>query len=455
MQAIRNRLASSAFLIGALIAPAFTAGGQLTAQLVQHEWKGDDERDVIELKNGKKIEGRVLNQYDPSETIVMQGRKRVRLKPGKIDRMTTVRDKLRAFFERREGHDHESASLHWELCQWAHSQELYHLARVEAYAVLARDENHVNAHTYLEHKESKGKWRWRLDGRLTSKKNFDRVMNDIGKTVALRSEAFSIRTDAGLRKATDALLDAERLHLWWLDEYGNKLELDEILEPLPIKAYAERDDFPGLSSQTRAYFLPNPHNEKSFVFFEEHQDRPTEFFTTLSQHILYNSLARDADPGAPQARFCDWLEIGIGQWAESCFRGRGGEATPGEARLDPRQAAITLAGDRYSLKNMIHLTLRDHFYTAGSMRFGRGRDARRMRPDVHWAAVHCFTTYLLDENANPGMARRVWEYLYTALRLGRGDSSSAFDDAFGKEIEEFEKPWLRWLQGVAASAPIR
>ena len=420
---------------------ALTTGAE--AQLQQQRSRGDDMRDTVQLHSGKTVRGRVLRRFDPNELVIVQGGKRKEFRHDKVAEVSTVRDHLREFFEARQGQDHDAADTHWHLCRWAHDRELYHLARVEAYATLARDPDHIDAHTYLEHKQrGNGTWRWRLDGRLVSKSRFDDRTGEIGSGLELRSEAFILQTNVDLRRATDALLDLERLHVFWLEEYGPKLELDEIVDPLPVKLFKSQDDFPALtSSYRRPYFLPNPHNEKSFLYFEEDADRPTGMFSTVTQHILYHSLARDADPGDPKARFCDWLEIGLGEWMESRCSGPAGLVEIGDAVMEPWVATATVEGRRYSLKNMLHLTLQDHFYTGGSIRRRTGRN----RSETHWAAVQAFTTFLLDEEANPGTDRLVWEYLYTALRLGRGDSSSAFDKAFGRDIEEYEKPWQRWL----------
>lgn len=421
-----------------------TAGLLPAALPAQRSARGDDERDKIELQNGREIRGRVVQRYDTEEVLLVQGGKRVRVEPKKIKSMRTVRDELRAFFEYRDALDLDEAANHWDLSKWADGRALHALARTEAYATLARDPDHVEANEYVGNRKKGKRWMWRYDDRWMSREKFDERTSDIGHAFELESETFAIETNAGLKKATDALLDLERLYVWWHDEFGKELQLDEIIKPMRVKAWAKAEKFPAWSSDKIPYYVPNPYQDQSFVFFDEGRNRPTGLFSVGSQHLLYHALARRADPGNQQNRFCDWLELGIGEWADSCFRGPAGQAEPGLPDKNREQAALAILGDRYSLKNMLHLTLRDHFYSTGSLRRSGRTDAR-----VHWAAAHMFTAFLLDEEANPGIRPKLLEYLRLALAEGKGDSSSAFDDAIGRRIEEFEKPWAEWLQARA------
>jgi hypothetical protein len=67
-------------------------------------------------------------------------------------------------------------------------------------------------------------------------------------------------------------------------------------------------------------------------------------------------------------------------------------------------------------------------------------------PNVHWAAVHMFVAFLMDESVDPKNKERLLDYMRAALGEGKGDSSNTFDRAFGKEIEVFEKPFAEWLE---------
>ncbi len=407
----------------------------------------DDMRDTIVLKSGKEVRGRVKQRHDEKELLVMQGGKRVRIRQKRVQSIDTVRDKLRQYFDQRVGHDPALAETHWELSKWCEKAQLWHLARVEAHAVLVRDPDHGPAHEFLGHKRKKRGYLWPLGSRFVSKDKFDEYTGDIGHALELRSEHFVIESDAGIERTVNALLDLERMYLWWLDEHGEALQLDEVLEPMRLRIYDEDGKFPQWSNAGHPYFVPNPYNEYSYLFYSRNEPRPTRLFEVATQHLLYRTLARNNDPGGEQQRFVDWFELGIAQYVDSKFFGDPGNVEPIQPAPGRQHAQLALQGKRYSLKNMLHLTLRDHFYGAGTLQ----RRTNRTRSDVHWAAVHMFVAFLLDEDANPNLGPKVFEYLRVALGEGKGDSSRVFDRAIGKPIEKFEKPWKRWLIKQAAT----
>ncbi|MCA8941899.1 MAG: hypothetical protein KDB80_05000, partial [Planctomycetes bacterium] len=341
---------------------AIVAGFLALAAPAQSLFDRNDERDLIVLTNGKELHGRVLQRHTPDEVLLLQGNRRVRVDKNKITRIETVRDQIRAFFKRREGRDHGAAATHWEMCEWARKRKLPHLARVAAYATLARDPDHDKAHEFLEHRLRGKTWMWKLGSRYMPRDRFEEYTSDIGHGLVIQSENFVIETDAGLMRTCDALYDLERLYVWWLDEHGPALQLEEILEPLPLKVFDHDSNFPALSSQWMGYFVPKPYDDRTYLFYEENQRRPKQMFTMASQHLLYRTLVGDADPGGPQERFCAWIEFGVSQWAESQFHGDPGQAEPGDVRFDRVVATLAASNERYSLKNMLHLQIRDHFY---------------------------------------------------------------------------------------------
>lgn len=416
------------------------------AASAQRPAEDGDRRDAVLLENGKEITGRLLQRYDEEEWLLLQGGKRVRIDPDDVQSTDTVRDRMNRYFGRRKGRDHADPAVHWTLSQWAQQQGLPHLASLEAWAVLARDPQHAGANEYLGHKQRKSSWRWPANGRWLTPEKFTAYTGDIGHPLEIRSEHFAIQTNAGLLRATDALFDLERMYIYWHDTFGRELELDEIVTPLPLRIFGTQDRFPALSSEKLGYYVPHPYNEKSFIFFDEEEEigsaRPVDLFTVASQHLLYRALARDLDPGGQTERFCAALEIGLGRYVDNVLQGAPGQTQPVAHAASPREVALALGGRRYSLKNMLHLNIRDHFYSTGSLR----RTSRTMRAESHWAAVHLFVAFMLDEKANPGARAKLMDFMHIALRDGKGDSSSAFDKAVGERIEKFEKPWREWLE---------
>jgi hypothetical protein len=284
-------------------------------------------------------------------------------------------------------------------------------------------------------------WRWRRDETLMSKQAFDEMIGDWGKGLSLTSEHWTLRTDAGLRRAVDTLFDLERLYLYWMAEFGETLNLQEVLKPMLVHAWKDVDDFPGWTMMRLPYYFPRPYQDTCYTFFAAPDSgRAENLFRVGSESILNRSLAVDGDPGSYKNRICAWFELGLGQWVEARLHGPPGQAAPGPARLAPADARMVLAQRRYKLPNLINRTVRDTYYAGIT--------------DYHasdWAYCHLFVEFLMEDRSSRGKAERLLEYGFQALRKKRGTGSSTFDDVFGQRIEKLEKPFTEWLERLASS----
>ncbi|MHC5063221.1 MAG: hypothetical protein ACYTG5_04530 [Planctomycetota bacterium] len=393
-----------------------------------------DMRDEVTLSSGRVIKGRLLNPYSEDEFIVMQGGKRVRLKSKNVSGTNILLDRQREFFLRRATLEADPEE-HWKLSQWAQSVELWGLARLAAHQVLIMDPDHPEAHASLGHRKRGKRWLWPKDSKWLSLEKLEKDSSAWGRALEIDGEHFRIRSNGGIRRAVLALLDLERLYLYWFDQFGPELDLYHALEPMEVRVWNDEEKFPGWSSLRLSYFVPKPFDDAGFTFYPRGEERPYDLFLVGSQQILYRCLALDPNLGYPKNRLCAWLELGMGQWVQTQLAGKVGEAEPVVGRLDLEQARIVLIGERYSLKNILHLSLRDNFY--GGL---AGDDL------THWASVYCLVSYMMDEDARKGGRQALLEFLYTALREGKGDSSKAFDSAMGENAERIEGAWLSWLE---------
>lgn len=393
-----------------------------------------DLRDAVTLDNGKVIRGRVLTPYAEDELLIMQGSKRVRIARRRVASMVTVLDQQREFFRRR-GQAAQTADAQWQLAAWAASVQLNGMARLAAHSVLFIDPDYEKAHELLGHRQRGKSWLWPKGSNWLSLKRFEQDSSSWGRALEIEAEHFRIRSNGGMQRGVDALFDLERLYLFWFDEFGAALDLHEALELMDILVWNDEDKFPGWSGARLSYFIPKPFDDASYTFYPKKGDRPHDLFVVGSQHILYRCLALDPNLGDTKNRLCAWLEIGIGQWMQSQLEGPAGQVEPVFGGLDLASARAVLMGKRYSVKNILHLNLRDHFYG------GVGGYHQ-----VHWASVYSLVAFLMDEDAFPGGSKKLMTFLHDALRNGKGDSSSAFDDAMGQRAERLEEPWLRWLE---------
>jgi hypothetical protein len=428
------RVLRSVLLLGCVAAGA-------AAQAVDPA-SGDDRRDVVEVTRGKPVTGRVVNPFGKKELVVMQGGKRVRLERDRVRSMSTVNDHLRdllvAHAETEDAPDEQ-----WRLVEQARTKQLVGMARVLAYRVLALDPQHAEAHELLGHKKQGEKWLWRRNGQLMPQAKFEEFIADWGHPLELASEHWSLRTNAGIRRATDTLLDLERLYLFMFDGYGEQLDLHEVLRPMPVFAWKDKEAFPGWTELRIPYYYPPLHAEGAYTFFDGQSGRAAALFRVGVESMLNRSLAVDAVYASAEDRLCDWFEIGFGQWIESQLGGEPGRVTAGEPRLAIDRAALVLKERRYTLPNLLTRNVDDHYY-----------DSVTDYKEMDWAYAQAFVAFLMDPEI--GHADKLLAYAYAAMRDKKGDSSSTFDKVFGAKIEQLEKPFEAWLKAKAQPiAPVR
>jgi hypothetical protein len=420
---------------------ALALSGAIAAQ-------GKDLRDIVKLESGKEIRGRIYEEFGADELVLVQGGKRVRVPKSQVAEIDSVRNRLRAFLARRMTAD--DAAVHWALAEWASKRELDSMARLQALTVLELDDAHEQAHRFLGHRLRKSRWQWPVKSRWMTRDKYDEYIAEMGHPLVLDSEHFRLFTDGGIPRAVEALIDLERLYTFWFDAYGKRLQLAEALLPMDVQVWNDEKRFPGWTSVPIAYFVPNPYANRTYTFFRGTDRRSHDLFAVGTQHILYRCLARDADPGAPKDRYCDWLEIGLGQWIQRRAHGEPGRVEFGEHRFEQWEADTAYIGqlrNRYSryidIKNMLHWTLRTHFY--GSVY------ERNLGMTTYWATAHLFVAFLMDEALEGKNAERLMNYLRVAVGEAKGDSSKAFDEAMETRIEDLEKPFREWLQNRASA----
>ncbi|HLQ39311.1 MAG TPA: hypothetical protein VK348_15990, partial [Planctomycetota bacterium] len=135
-------------------------GGTMSAQ--------EDLRDVVTLKDGKELRGRVVDPFASTEIVLMQGGKRVRALKRDIAGTDLVTARVREFLQRRELQQ-DNPKLQWFLVEWARAHELPGIARLQALQLVLADDGDDRAHEYLGHKRSGKNWLWGQDGKWSTR----------------------------------------------------------------------------------------------------------------------------------------------------------------------------------------------------------------------------------------------------------------------------------------------
>lgn len=418
--------------------------GLLSLSTITQAAAQDDLRDQVELKNGRTLKGRVRTPFATDELLVLQGGKRKRVPVKLVQSMRTVRRSVAELVRLRLAAG-EDARRHWPLVQWAEDRQLPTLARLQAEWVLTLDPDHEAAHLLLDHRlHPKRGWLWPDDGRFRTLTELEEAHADFGQGLVRSSEHFVLTSDAGLRATVATLFDLESLYATLFERFGEPLQLVESMRPIEMQAHRDVESFPRWGAVIAGYYVPHPFGDFGKVFHQGDPVRPDDLFTVATQAILYRCLAENAAQQNQLDRFAAWAEIGFGLAMQARFAGPPGLARAGAVRRDPQAANQALHFRRYGLPNLIHLTLRDHFYGA-LMTSG----------EPHFASAHQFVEFLLDDGRDPPLAPGFLRFLRSAVGEGRGDSSSVFDKAVGIEIEKLERPFAAWLVATGGAAARR
>jgi len=391
----------------------------------------DDLRDKIMQTDGKVLTGRVQVPTAADELVLLQGGKRVRLPRAQIASVELLADRLREFCERRV-RQKDSSKAQWFLVEWARSHELPGLARAQAMLLVLDDDGHEQAHEFLGHKKSGKNWLWELDGRSVTRDQLEAAIAK--KPIDLPGERFVLRCDTNLRNSVAALLDLEHAAVVFFAQFGEELSLQEVLQPIQVIVSRDADAFQKWGFRPLPYYAPPPHGDAAHTFWAGVAPvRPQKLFFVATEALLYRTLIGEVDRRDERDRVCAWLEVGLGMLMENTMDGPAGYAAPGPLRAQDLQALQAL-GRGFRIAQLLHLPMYSGFYLMDDTPTA-----------INWSASTMFVAWLLETGNTPRTREPFLKFVVEALRDRKGDSSSAFDKAMGRRIEDLEEPWMKWL----------
>ncbi len=403
------------------------AGAALPAQ--------DDLRDIVRTKAGKELRGRIAEPHAAGELVLLQGGRRVRVPRADVASIDRVGDRVRAFLEQRQKL-REQPRAQWLLVEWAQSHDLPGLARLQAMAVCLASYDE-RAHAFLGHKQRNKTWLWEHDGKwLTQEQLAIAIVRD---PIALPGERFAVHGDADLATLIAAAFDLERTAVYFYETFGDDLQPAEVLKPIRAVVHRDAVDFPKWGFRAIPYFVPDPHGDTAHTFLAgASPPRPQKLAFVGAQALLYHTLIGSVALRDERDRVCPWLEIGLPMLIEQSLAGDPGYAVAGPPRAVDLLALQAKAAD-YRLSHLLHLPMYGGFYLMDDTPTA-----------IHWSAAAMLVQYLLQPDNVPQTRAAFLAYIRSALGERRGDSSSVFDAAMGRRIEDFEAPFRNWLEKVAA-----
>ncbi len=418
-------MARHAFLLFAL------GAASLAAPVAGQRRDDARDRDRVVRNDGRELFGRVEAPFATDEVLLLQGGKRVRLARGEVATMDLVGNRVREFCERRQRLA-ASPKAQSYLMDWAAAHELPGLARLQALWLVLADDDQTAAHELLGHRRAAKGWTWPLEGRQLTREQFEDALAK--QPLELTGERFTTTCTGNLRATVAALLDLEQLGVVWFARFGEPLQLREVLTPIRIELHRNRDEFPKWGFRPLPYYVPPPHGDVARTFYAgANPDRAERLFFVATEALLYRTLIGEADRQNDRDRVCAWLEIGLGMVMENTMQGEPGAAAPAPPRAADLQALQALSREA-RLGSLLHLAMYSGFYLMDDTPTA-----------ANWATATMLVAYLLDEDEKPSLREPFFAYVRQALVGRKGDSSSAFDQAFGRRAEALEEPFRVWL----------
>lgn len=461
-----TRLIALATLLCLLLAPRSSAAG------------GDRDLDVVTLKGGKSVRGRVILRYGPEELVLYQGTSSREYPLDEVVAVETERDRLARFLAARK--PGQSVADSWRLVELAQDLDLDRMARLQAYHVLTQDAGHVGANELLGHVKAGKSWRWRLGKKLYTHDKFHERIQDWGHRLKLSSVHWDLETDTSVRQAVDTLMDLELLYLYWMEEYGAELFAGEGViydaSRMRIELYRDASD-KGFTNKinklAEPYFYPAqlsggaaaPSVNTIYTYYKSRgAPRPESLFDLGTQQLMYTTLLlsrfKGSAPRQVNSRLCHWVELGMGHWIAGHLGGPPGFAAEQPVfRADPavrelsqvvmKTGPLSKNWVRREITNLIGLT-HDQFNTTGSS--AKTVEGHR-RAEVYRAKARSLFLYLvqedpvvLDRHKRPAGSGRegLFHYMRDVYSTPTGQSSSAFDDGLNGRVETLMDGWVEW-----------
>ncbi|HEX6813193.1 MAG TPA: hypothetical protein VF384_16335 [Planctomycetota bacterium] len=408
----------------------------------------DDLRDVVTLKNGDVLRGRVFARYEAESVTLQVGRRRQQIPRADVVGMDTVRDRMREFFRLLDRLP-DNLKHRWYMAQWAADRDLPDLARLVALDVVLRDPDHEGAHTLLGNRNKGGQWRWQSGDEWTSLAELEDARSHWGHRWQIDSEHFHVESTAELRRVVDALWDLERFHLVWFEQFSDALRLCEVVGPkMNFEIWRDERRFVGMRTVTGRVAGKTPYYRQRgwevtavarTYFADVNAERPVGVFEVATSHLLYRTVADDPNV-ASVYRPAAWAELGLARYLQRRMTGPAGVATLGPWHIDAAEARIVLDHPERDLDHVAQFDTKKYYLQVSDDNL------------FEWPAAELAVAWLLESGQQSGLRNGLFGYLEEVLRKMLGTSSVVLDRHLGQPVQQLDKPWRAWIKQQVEAA---
>ncbi len=384
-----------------------------------------DEPDLISLKDGKKIECRVLLESD-AKIVYRAKNKTHEVAPGDVAEIQSVERSLREFLERSAQSDPKDVAAQSELALFAEASYLPGEAHNAWIRILSVDPTNEQAWTKLGGVKRRNGWELKVRGRFYTIDELRKRVSDWKNALELRTAHFLIRTDADPERALDAAIDVERACTTFYDVFGKHLGLYVFDEVPEIHVYADPKDYPSPPTPGQVAWFDRSANT---LFVSAGRERGA-IVAEFTEALIFNSFRRTLDK---TGEIEPWARKGLAQAFGAAIR-----PEPGRVTFDfstpylPHFQAHARDKDALSLEKLLR---------AGFASFDSGSDQGR-----YLAQSYTLTHFLVF--AENGKHRPGYADFLRSSYLGKGGSSNFFK-ALGTDEKTLEASWLAYVKSIS------
>lgn len=386
----------------------------------------DDGPDHVILKNGRRVDGRVVYE-DDRELVLRRNARETRYQLKELQSFESVVRNLGELLRRlREVRPEDGPLQVLMLADWAAGSGLPGEARLLYYRVLELDPENRPAHIALGHREEDGVWRWPLDRKWFRRDDLFVERLDWRHAWEVSTTHYDIRSNAELEQIVTIALDLERFYAGFYRTFG-ELELREPWERLGVRLHADSRSYPEIGDDRPAYFVPA--ENRLYVNLATHSPSHSMFHEATHQ-LLYAT----AEQG-PRARgeIPPWLGEGLAEFMATSVR-----KERGETFLDLGRPAF------HHFREQVAST--KPYRLGRVLQFGVGDFLASSHSQLKYA--QCYTLVDFALQADGGEHRDGFMDFMEEVYRGRG-SAKQFLRSLGLREDDCEERWKAHVEWMA------
>jgi hypothetical protein len=384
---------------------------------------GGGESDLVVLKTGKELRGRVVFE-DEARLVLRRDARDTEIEQRSIERVESRLRKLGDLLDneaRAELHERSELEL---LAAQAQEMGLTGEAQVFWWRRLLLDHDDEPANRALGHVKRGQGWGIPVGGRTVDWDKRFELAKDWGSAWELSSMHYTLRSNLPLQRNLEILLDVERLYRAFYELFGDELALYDVCRPMAVHLHADSASYPETAGELGRY---DPATDIVQVDASKGLN-----FGTLA-HELTHQLLQDTAFREKNDEGCipPWVNEGLAEYMSSSVT-----RAPG--------LAFT-AGDPYVQHFRAHALAREPFDLTRVLAFSTGDYDASSDRDLKYAQSYTLVHFLLH---GAGGAHRAGflEFLRAVYR-GKG-SATDLKRALKTDWRELEESWHAYVRGM-------